>query len=779
MKKLINGLVALFLIGAFLVGFRWWPHPHLSEGLPQSTLIYDEKGELLRLTLATDERYRLWVPLNDISPQLVEGVLLHEDQWFFYHVGFNPASLMRGVWQTYVAGGQRQGGSTVTMQLARLRWQLHTRDLKGKLIQVLRAIQLELSYSKREILEAYLNYAPYGGNIEGAGSASLIYFNKPAAKLTMPEALALAVLPQSPSKRQVTLNQQTTVANTHLMAARQKLLARWLEKHPQDDKYVALFELPLFMRSTTQMPFHAPHFVTQVLLQQSKYTTPETVLHTTLNLKMQKVLDEQIASFVQRHQQRGVYNASALLVDTRDMSVKALTGSADFWNVMIHGQVNGTQAKRSPGSTLKPFIYALALDQGMIHAKTILSDVPTAFGLYAPENFDQRFLGPISATEALIKSRNIPAVTLSAGLHQPDFYTFLKTAHVRLGPSSRYGLSLALGGGEVTMQELATLYAILANKGQWHPLRFLQNDPIFQGESLLSPAASFIVLRMLQQAPRPDMLQKGQPLRVPVAWKTGTSWGFRDAWTAGVVGNYVLVVWTGHFDGSSNQAFVGHDAAAPLFFAIIDHLQTVVSDLAQPLRKAPETVTDVEVCLTSGQLPSAYCPHRGKSWFIPGVSPIQVDQIYRPVIIDQETGQVACPPYHPHQTRVEVFEFWPSEWVTAFKRAGIVKKPPPTNHACTQIANVEGIPPRITVPSKTLRYVLRRSQHAQNKIALTAVTDASVKEFYWFVDGAYIGKAFAEEIFYWQPKKTGNFLLQVIDDNGKSDQRKITIEMIE
>ena len=196
-----NWLMALLLALLVLIGCRLWPHPPLRDWLPSSTAVYDDHGRLMRLTLASDDRYRLWVPLQDISPQLVDGVLLHEDRWFRWHPGFNPISLTRGVWVTYIRGGNRQGGSTITMQLARLAYHLNTRTPGGKLKQIARAIELELCYSKDDILEAYLNYAPYGRNVEGAGAASLIYFDEPVAQLSLPEALTLAVIPQDPSRR--------------------------------------------------------------------------------------------------------------------------------------------------------------------------------------------------------------------------------------------------------------------------------------------------------------------------------------------------------------------------------------------------------------------------------------------------------------------------------------------------------------------------------------------------------------------------------------------------
>jgi len=372
------------------------------------------------------------------------------------------------------------------------------------------------------------------------------------------------------------------------------------------------------------MPHEAPHFV-DALLSEDRNSGGR--IDTTLDAGLQRLVERQIHRYLEQFGERGINNATALLVDTTDMAVKAWVGSADYGNDAIQGQVNGVLAKRSPGSTLKPFIYGLALDQGVLHPQTVLRDAPTAFGPFSPENFDGRFLGPISAQDALIRSRNVPAVWTAMQIRQPNLYEFLSSAGVsRLKPESFYGLALALGGGEVTMEELAKLYAMLANGGV---LRQLHTTPAREarGVPLLSPEASFIVLDMLSRNPRPDD-DGSTPSRNhwPVAWKTGTSWGFRDAWAAGVVGRYVLVIWIGDFDGASNASFVGVDAAAPLFFRITDALNLALSDQVVPLREPPPATSRSEsgCCL---------CRQRGPAE--------RLLPAYRPDLV--HTGEVSDP----------------------------------------------------------------------------------------------------------------------------------------
>jgi penicillin-binding protein 1C len=777
-----NWLVGLTLITALLVGCRLWPHPPLRSWLPSSNAVVDDQDRLLRLTLASDDRYRLWVPLKDISPQLVEGVLLHEDRWYYVHAGFNPYGLGRGAWVTYARHGHPQGGSTITMQLARLLWQLNTRTPGGKLRQVLRAIQLELFYSKQDILEAYLNDAPYGRNVEGVGAASLAYFDKPPDQLTLPEALTLAVVPQDPARRlHATHGTDDAMINPSLALARNRLYTLWLHKHPIDAAQKPLFALPLNLRPLSQLPFEAPHAVEQILATQHIRAGDDSAkLVTTIDLDLQHTLEQQMTRYVQRNAARGIRNTAAILVDTRDMGVKAMVGSVNYADSSIQGQVNGTLAKRSPGSTLKPFIYALGFDQGVLHPQTVLRDVPTAFGPYTPENFDGHFLGPITATQALIRSRNIPAVWVASQLQHPDLYDFLRQAGIsHMASEQHYGLALVLGGGEVTMQELAGLYAMLANRGALKPLRLRADDPQTAGTRMLSEEASFMVMDMLRQNPRPDETTGAQPAPWPVYWKTGTSWAFRDAWTAGSFGPYVLVVWVGNFDSTGNPAFVGAEAAAPLFFQIVDAMHAEHPHLREPVRHMPANLKHVEICLASGELPNQWCPQQGLTWFIPGKSPIKVSNVHRPIVIDDASGQPACPPYVGKHTHVEVFEFWPSDLQQVFAKAGIPRRKPPQNLSCNGAGQPGGDPPQITSPLRGSTYALRLQQQGMERIALSATTDADTHALYWFVDDAYVGRSAPGEPLFWQPQSAGHYNVRVVDDKARSDQRPLGVSLVE
>jgi len=755
------------IVAVFVVLPRIQPKTPLLARIPSSVAVYDSQQRLLRLTLASDEQYRLLLPASEVSPVFFEAVSLYEDRWFRWHPGFNPWSLARAAYAT-ATGQRRMGGSTITMQLARRLYHLDTRTIPGKLHQILRAVQLEFLYTKDEILAAYVNLAPYGSNVEGVAAASLIYFGKRAGKLTLGEALTLAVIPQNPVHR--------NPAQPELTQARNRLFALWCERHPEAIRDACLINLPAQAFGKKTLPFQAPHFVIDMLA--THRGEPELV--TTLDLRMQRLLERHVRSYIERQKRIGVTNAAAMLVDTRDMGVKAAVGSADFFNDAIAGQVNALAAKRSPGSTLKPFIYALAIDQGLIHPLTVLKDSAQSFGAYTPENADGRFVGPLIATEALNRSRNVPAIALASQLGKPGLYDFLRAAGVsRLAPENHYGLALVLGGGEVTMEELAQMYAMLVNRGEAKPLRALADEKPAKGNRLLSEEAAFMVLDMLAQNTRPDPgFSSGIPASLPVHWKTGTSTGFRDAWTVGIFGPYVLAVWLGNFDNSPNPALLGIQMAAPLFFELVNSINAAQPGLQSQLVQLPPNLSRVEVCAASGELPNADCPQRAQTWFIPGKSPIRVSTLHRRLVIDNASGLVACPPYQPGLTHAEVFEFWPSDMMAIFQQAGLPRRVPPT-HAprCANAANDSGTPPQITSPLRAVIYTLRLSKADEQTVTLQATVDAGASEVYWFAGEQYLGKAQRGRPLAWRPASPGHYLLRAVDDAGRSDSRDVTISI--
>ena len=753
--------MAVFLIAGVLAWLAL-PKPALYDGVAFSTLVTARDGQPLKLTPAADGRYRLFTPLDDIAPAMIDATLKYEDRRFYRHPGVDPLALVRAAWTTYVRRTRVVGGSTITMQLARLRFGMATRTPLGKLYQSIRAVQLERHYDKGAILEAYLNLAPYGGNIEGVGTASRIYFDKPARALGRGEALALAVIPQNPTARFPT----TTAGRDALLAARDRLFDAWRQSRTDHDaETLARARLVPTFRPPSALPSRAPHFVRDHVPRSG---APE--LRTTLDLDAQRLLEARIRDHVALGRGDGIRNAAAMLLDHRSMEVLALVGSAGFFNAEIAGQVNGVRARRSPGSTLKPLLYALAMDAGLIHPMTLLEDAPERYASFTPENFDRGFLGPVLARDALIHSRNVPAVRVLKGVGVERFAALLDRAEVaELRPASHYGLALALGGNEMTMEELVGLYAAMANAGLWRPVVAEAGAGVAaaQPTRLLSPEASFLVLDMLRDVPRPDAQPRSNARRSAVAWKTGTSYGFRDAWSVGVFGRYTLAVWVGNFDGSGNPALVGRMAAGPLFFAIADSLHP---DDGGQIAQNTSTLNlrRVEVCAATGDLPGKHCPRTTLSWFIPGVSPIKVSTIHRAVAVDADTGLRSC--VADGDTVQRVFEFWPSNLRTVIRRAGIaIRSPPPWSPECgLDETSAVGLAPRIRSPQPALVYHAAPSGVDQANVPLSAVADGDARALYWFVDDRLVATAAPSDEVFWTPR-AGRFTVRVVDDLGRAD----------
>jgi len=773
-KGLKRAALAVITVALVLSCLRALPKPPLRDFTPYSAAVYADDGSLLRLTTARDEQYRLWTPLEAISPKLTESVMRYEDRWFYWHPGVNPLALVRSAHATF-SGERRQGGSTLSMQLARKYYDIDSRSIVGKLQQIAAALWIEARYSKHDIIEAYLNFAPYGGNIEGVGAASLVYFHKRAADLTLPEALSLAVIPQNPAARG-----GNKAGAPALAEARQRMAGLWLAAHPEDERLGA--KHAVLPQAATALPFRAPHLVNQLLKDGSGE------IFSSIDVKMQSTLERTIAQRIEQQRNNGIRNASAILIDTTTMQVKALVGSADFHDEDIDGQVNGVLAKRSPGSTLKPFIYALAFDQGVLHPMTVLKDAPTAFGPFSPENFDGRFVGPITAQDALTRSRNVPAVLVASKLTRPSLYDLMKTSGVaNLASEKHYGLALTLGGGEVTMEELARLYAMLANGGEVRPITYATSRPLSSltpmakarksdrgadSTRLLSEEASFVVLDMLKTNPRPDT---GLPAQPAVSWKTGTSWGFRDAWTAGVFGHYVLVVWAGNFDGTGNPALVGISAAAPLFFNIVDSLRNEGLVAENAPRLPPAKLTRVEVCAASGDLPNAECRQRVSTWYLPGKSPIRISNLHRRVLIDTRTGEAVC--NEGPTTQWQVMEYWPSDMQRLFRDAGMPRREPPHLPDCANdnpARNTQQGEPQIVSPLRAVTYTTRISK----PVAISLRAEGHRGKLYWFANEAFLGEVNAGEGLAWQPPRAGKFVLRAVDETGQGDSRDVNVELV-
>jgi penicillin-binding protein 1C len=481
-----------------------------------------------------------------------------------------------------------------------------------------------------------------------------------------------------------------------------------------------------FNLTPTPIPREAPHFARRRLKEDSALTVA-----TTLDMEQQHRVEQSIRDFLDRWYSKGLRNASAILVHAPTGEIRASVGSSDFHKVDIAGQVDGTTARRSPGSTLKPFIYALALDAGLIQPQTLLDDAPKRFADYNPENSDRQFLGPIAAGEALRRSRNIPAIELANRLPDGGLEAFLRESDVKL-PDRSLGLALAIGATEMRLEDLAKLYAQLA-----HP-----------GHGRLSPEACWLTL---------DALRCDAPAApLGLSCKTGTSNGFRDAWACGVMGDWVLCVWVGHFNGRGMPGLFASETAAPLLWQTATRLQlpTPASDSARP----PEVVK-VPICAVSGDLAGNHCPNRRDGWFIGGVSPITTCKVH------QKKGD----------TLVEV---WSADRLEQFRNAGFPRAAaglPVEEDALNRTASI-GPPPKILSPQSALTYYIQTSAHQQNRIMLEANATPGTHQIHWFADRRYLGASAPAEPLPWEPT-VGEYELQAMDDAGRVSSSHISVRL--
>ena len=762
-----RGWIIFGVIVLLFWALRLFLMPPLLSNTHFSRVFYDRNGTLLRITLSADDKYRIYAPLSDISDAVKRATVLYEDKHFYRHIGVNPISLIRATRNYFSGAPHPAGASTITMQVARLKYDLDTTQPMGKLIQIVAAIYIDAFYSKDDILTAYLNLAPYGGNIEGIAAASQIYFHKKPSELTTIESITLSTIPQNPVKRG--LNTNTGLQNMQHMRA--DLVRRWMDEYPDSDSSLeTLAQMPLAAYGTRDLPFLAPHFVNRQMSTKSDHGAETT----TLDIKLQNKLSNQLATEVAKRRNVGIQNAAAILVNYKTMEELAHIGSVDYFDKTIFGENDGVVARRSPGSTLKPLIYAVAVDMGLIHSMTLMKDAKINFGVYAPENSDNEFFGPVLARDALTHSRNIPAINLVRQIGTHKFHKALSDCGVaNLKAPEHYGISVALGGAEVSMRELAGIYAALANLGQYNKIKTNTKAKSSTPTTILSPEAAFIVLDMLAHQATPSVkipFAKDQPKRITHMWKTGTSSSYRDAWTAGIFGDYVLIVWVGNFDGAPNNAFSGARAAAPIYFSlaqsVVDyyaHSDTPVVD--NNFLRDDMNISQIEMCDTVGGLAGAYCPKTVMAYFIPGKSPITESSVYRAIPVDNNTGLRACSA-DPKTTHMAVYEFWDAEYLDMFKRAGIKRNtPPPYMENCdlSKITESEN-EPIITSPADNTRIVITDNRDVAT-VSFSAISDTPDAKIFLFVDDVAIGHIKSGETIS-HDVQMGEHTIRAIDELG-------------
>ncbi len=583
MRRLKRWLVRLgagaCLLVAALAGAAVWLNAEypldLSRYEDRSVLVLDRNGELLRAFTTDDGMWRLAATVDEVSPLYLDMLLAYEDQRFRSHPGIDPIALTRAVGQLIWNRRVVSGASTLTMQVARLLEPRPERSLTDKLLEMARALQLEWHYTKDEILAIYLTLAPYGGNLEGVRAASFAYFGREPSVLTPGEAALLVALPQSPTRL------RPDRAADRAAAARARVLDRAVARTVLSAEAAGEAGEQPVPQQRRGMPFHAPHLAATVTVR-----APELQAHHTfIDAELQRALEDMGRRALPAFERHG--NAAILVVDNATREVIGYLGSADFFAEDRAGQVDLARAIRSPGSTLKPFIYGMAFEELMVHPDTIINDVPQRFGDYAPSNFDPVYSGEVTVREALIRSLNIPAVAVLDRLGPARLGARLRESG---GPLHLYesdaapGLAIALGGAGMTLYDLVTLYTGLANGGEAATLRTGPEAEVAPSTLLLRPAANWYVTEILSSVAPPSALVNPVYARDGrrIAYKTGTSYGFRDAWALGYDADYTVGVWVGRPDGTPSPQRYGRNTAAPLLFRVFELLPAPGRDVLPP-----------------------------------------------------------------------------------------------------------------------------------------------------------------------------------------------------
>ncbi|XAZ20392.1 penicillin-binding protein 1C (plasmid) [Sinorhizobium sp. B11] len=571
-KFAIGTAAGIIIAGAGLFALeaadRTYPPP-LDEAEAVSPEVLDADGQLLRAFATAEGRWRLKTDVSDVDPQFVRMLVAYEDQRFYEHAGIDVWALGRAALQFVSNGRIVSGASTLSMQVARLIEPRESRSFSAKLLQIARAVQIERRLSKEQILDLYLTHAPYGGNLEGVRAASLAYFGKEPKRLTVAEAALLVALPQLPEKRRPDRNLKAAEA------ARKRVLDRIAVAKVVGDGEAERAEGVTIPARRLQLPSLAAHVAESALRKDPKAIQHQTTLKTQVQTGLESVARAATMKLGPK------LSLAMVMADAETGEIVGEVGSADYFDASRSGWIDMTRVNRSPGSTLKPFIYGLAFEQGLVSQETIIEDRPADFFGYRPRNFDMSYQGDVTVREALQLSLNVPAVKLLDAVGPSRLMVRFRRAEVRpvLPPNETPGLAIGLGGLGITLKDLVQLYTALANRGQ--PVRIgdgVTNVPSkIDGEPLLEPVAVWNVADILSGVIPPA----GAPQR-GIAYKTGTSYGYRDAWSIGYDGRYVLGVWVGRPDNSAVPGLTGYGTAAPILFEALAKSGIATTPLSRP-----------------------------------------------------------------------------------------------------------------------------------------------------------------------------------------------------
>lgn len=747
-------LICLFLLDLF------FPLPQLKQ---YSKTIYSSDGSLLTAYLTDDHKWRLRTNLEDVSPDLIKAIIVKEDKNFFHHLGVDPLAMLKAIVKNIIKGRKVSGASTITMQVVRI-LEPKKRTYINKLIEVIRAIQFEFHYSKKEILSIYLSHLPLGGNIEGVKSASYFYFNHPPNTLSLSQAIMLSIIPGNPN------NLRLDKTNSNIKLKRNFWINKFLKLKVfnKADLEDALNE-PI-----TQKRFSiknlAPHFCNY--LKNDKKNQDDQV-YSTLNLDLQKKTEDILFNYINRIRSKNISNGAVLIVNNKNSEVVAYCGSANFYDKQNQGEVNGILASRSPGSTLKPALYAEAIEQGFLTPGTKILDVPIEIGGFEPENFDLKFNGLVTTQFALVNSLNIPAVNLLNQVGVNKFIEVLSSLDFKKMSSqkNKLGLSMILGGCGITLEELANLYSTLGRKGTYIPLKYYKSTYTSESRRIFSEETSYLIADILSGLSRNDINPEVDFFKLPkFAWKTGTSYGKRDAWSAGFNPNYTIVVWVGNFNNEGSPFLTGAEAALPLLAELFNAIDY---NNEKKWFDRTENIITREVCSVSGMLPTKFCKEKVTELAIKNRSHNNYCDLHQEIIVSNDEKIHYCSECLPKSNyKKKIYVVNKPEYQSFLKKQFInFEEVPPHNPDCASLKY--GGELKIISPSENFEYLIDRND--PQEITLQAAADYKSKYFFWYIDNELIKKSKpAEKVFY--KLKRGKHAIICMDDIGRSNKVTITVK---
>ncbi|QXQ19463.1 peptidoglycan glycosyltransferase PbpC [Pseudomonas tolaasii] len=763
------GFVVLLLALLWLAD-RLWPLPLPKDDLARVVLAED--GTPLWRFADANGVWRYPIQTDDVSPYYLDALLTYEDRWFYQHPGVNPLALVRATWQNLTGARVVSGGSTLSMQVARL-LDPHSRTFHGKLRQLWRTAQLEWHLSKEEILNLYLNRAPFGGTLQGVAAASWAYLGKSPAQLTHAEAALLAVLPQAPSRLRPDRHPQRA------QEARDKVLHRLAEFQvwPQSAVDEALEE-PLLLAPRLE-PSLAP-----LLARRLNRPDSPPLIRTTLDATLQRRLEDLLLGWRARLPEHT--SAAILVVEEESMAVRAYLGSVDINDAKRFGHVDMISALRSPGSTLKPFLYGMALDDGLIHSESLLQDVPRRYGDYRPGNFSMGFTGAVPASTALSSSLNLPAVQLLEAYGPKRFAAQMRIGGVPLAlPAlAEPNLALILGGAGSRLEDLVSGYSAFARDGRSATIR-LQPDDVLRERPLLSPGAAWIVRRILSGQARPDRDPRAELVQRPVlAWKTGTSYGFRDAWAIGVGPRYLIGVWIGRPDGTPVPGQFGLASAAPLMLQVHDVLTNRDSQrgISAPVKPVPANVGVAAICWPLGQPMSRVdpnCRRQRFAWTLDNTTPPTLQALDQPLSV----GLMESVWVNAEGLRVDAhcpgavakhIALWPAPlepWLPRVERREA--RIPPADPDCPPPALAAASPLSIVGVREGDQLRLPAGSQQALRLKLSALGGSGRR--WWFLNGAPLGDSANQDFINASFERLGRYELSVLDEAGQTARLEFSV----